>query len=376
MRVSDHAIRLLPLAPVHSLLAIDGPAAAAFNTIVEAVVEGGDGNLVTLALATGGTWVPNIGTLTLTGNAVDAETVTIGTTVYRWKNTLALAYDVKIGANAAASIVNLVAAINANGTAGTHYFAGTLVHPTARAYDGAGDTVVVHTNSNTILTAVGTLIATTETMTNASWGAATLADGTDGTNVTFVVTGNAIACTFAPDYSTVSDFEAAFAADATVAAIARIKTAGTTPLYVLLNGAGADVFSATAFAGGGSTASAYPTSLTNEAIGKKVPFPCDEAVYLIRSVAGSGTMTATVRLWGYFQALGRWYVLGTGSAQGVLNGGVAIGEISTSTNQIAQAEGMAGLRYCSSLYAEIVGALGGTATEIELHAVCRPPGGN
>lgn len=355
MSAADSCIRLLPLSlDTHALLAIDGPAAATFNTVVEAVEEGGDGNLVTLALAAGGTWVPNIGTLTLAGNAVEDETVTIGTTVYRWRDTLAQAYDVKIGANAAASIVNLVAAINANGTAGTHYFAGTLVHPTVRAIDGAGDTVVVQTKSDTTLTAVGTLIATTETMTQGSWGAATLADGTDGTNVAFTTTDNAVACVFSSGYTSVADFEEALAADEDASAILRVKTAGTTPHYRLV--VTDDDFTATALTGGGATTTAAPTYNDAEA-GRARPFYADEAVVTLRSVAGSGTMTVTPTIWGFQQSTQEWSALGT------LNGGTAIPEIAT--DRLSYTEILVGIgkftRFAASLPAP-----GGTATEIEL----------
>ena len=53
-------------------------------------------------------------TLTVSGNAVDDETVTIGSTVYRWKTVIAQAYDVAIGIDAATSLDNLKAAINAS----------------------------------------------------------------------------------------------------------------------------------------------------------------------------------------------------------------------------------------------------------------------
>lgn len=353
------ALRLLPVAGTRALLAIDGPASATFNTIIEASDRdlGADGNLITLALASGGTWVPNVGTLTLAGNAVEDETVTIGSTVYRWRDTLALAYDVKIGASASASIDNLIAAINANGTPGTHYFAGTLIHPSVRAFAGAGDTMVVHTNSNSILTAVGTLIATTETMTQGSWGATTLADGTDGTNVTFSVAGTAISCVFASGYTTVSDFEAALAANASVAALVRVKTAGTTPLYQLV--VTDDDFSATALSGGGATSSAAPT-LTDGTLGVAINGlgPCDQALVLLRSVAGSGTMTASLKLWGWHEELDQWYMIGS------LNGGSAVAE--TGTDSIQYAELVIGLRRFSRLYPQIV-TLGGTGTEVELY---------
>jgi hypothetical protein len=113
-----------------------------------------------------------------TTNVSDAETVTIGSTVYRFKDTLAQAFDVKIGASAAATLDNLKAAINASGTPGTEYFTGTTAHPTVNAT----------TNTNTEQTVVadtagtaGNSLATTETLTNGAWGAATLAGGINGT---------------------------------------------------------------------------------------------------------------------------------------------------------------------------------------------------
>lgn len=358
------SMRLLPPASTRALLAIDGPAAATFNTIIEAAddYEGPAGNAITLTTtATGGTWVPNVGTLTLAGNAVENETVTIGDTVYRWRDTLAQAYDVKIGASAALSIVNLVAAINANGTAGTHYFAGTLVHPTVRAYDGAGDTVVVHTNSNTILTAVGTLIATTETMTNGSWAAATLADGTDGVNVSFSVVGTAVTAIFATTYSTVSDFEAALAADEEASALIRVKTAGTTPLYVLATGT--DAFSATKLTGGGSTTVAAPT-LTDASLGVKFNALVDQALILVRNVDLVATQTKTMSpiLWGFVYSTpttGVWYQIGA------LNRGTAIAE--TSADAVNYAEVVSGLRGFGRLYCQLTVA--GTGTEGEVVAI-------
>lgn len=117
---------------------------------------------------------------TLTSNATnvtDGDTVTIGTTVYRFKDTMAAAYDVKRGATAADSLVNLKAAINLTGTVGTTYFAGTLIHPTVTA--GANRTTLVVT-AKAIGTA-GNAIATTETAVTLGFGNTTL---TGGTNVT------------------------------------------------------------------------------------------------------------------------------------------------------------------------------------------------
>lgn len=120
-------------------------------------------------------------------NNTEDETVTIGTTVYRWRDTLAQAYDVKLGASAAASLDNLKAAINASGTPGTEYFAGTLAHPNVIA------TTNTDTTQKVISTTIGTAdnaLATTETGAHTSWADTTLGGGT-GTSVTGVATADA-----------------------------------------------------------------------------------------------------------------------------------------------------------------------------------------
>jgi len=113
-----------------------------------------------------------------TNNAQD-ETITIGSTVYRWRNTLAQAYDVKIGVSAAASLDNLKAAINATGTPGTEYFAGTLAHPDVVADDNS-DTIqkiVARVPGSTVPNA----IATTEACAHLAWADTTLGGaGTSG----------------------------------------------------------------------------------------------------------------------------------------------------------------------------------------------------
>jgi hypothetical protein len=461
MARSNDAIRLLPLSlNTHALLAIDGPASATWNTIVEAVSEGGPGSLVTLAATADGTWVPNIGTFTISTNPTNAkaeldldtpsaaldtivqaklrgtggnsitiamaadsdpaggvtieevgnvitihvedgvstvldvetaitaestlievktagtaatvlagadafaatalaggttETVTIGTTVYTFVNAATTtAFDVEIGAASTNTLDNLIAAINLTAGAGTVYGSATTIHPTVRAFAGAGDTMVVHTKSNLTLTAVGTLIATTETCANCAWGAATLADGTDGTNVTFDVSGTAITCHFASGYSTVADFEEALAADVSASALLRVKTAGTTPLYLLV--VTDDDFAATALAGGAEASEAGPT-YNNASAGKARPFYADEALVLVSSETGSGTMTATVTLWGWSEVTSTWYVLGG------LNDGDAIAESSVS-NTIAHAEIVVGIGKFSRFAAEL--AVAGTATEVEV----------
>jgi hypothetical protein len=358
------AIRLLPTQGTLATLAIDGPAAASFNTIVRAKreYEGPAGNLITLALAAGGLWVPNIGTLTLVANPADTETCTIGAQVYTFQTVLTnVAGNVLIGASASATLDNLIAAINGAAGAGTTYAAATVEHTQVRAFAGAGDTMIVHTRP-TILTAVGTLIATTDGMANAGnvWGAATLADGTDGTNVAFSVTGTAISVVFSSGYTCVEDFEAALAAHAATSALIEVSTAGTTPLYQLV--VTDDDFTATALTGGGSTSSGVPTA-GSSTVGVAIPQLTDEAIILVRSIAGSGTMEATLRLWGYSPEVDQWYSIG------LLNGGSAIAEVDS--NYLAHAELVVGLRAFSRLYCEIE-SLGGTATEVEVYAHCVP----
>jgi hypothetical protein len=104
-------------------------------------------------------------TLTLAANPSNNDTLTVGAKTYRFRNTTAQANDVKIGASAAATITNLVAAIKANGTGdGTDYHTGTTANATVDAADGTGDTVTL-----TALTAgvAGNLIAVSETFTDA-----------------------------------------------------------------------------------------------------------------------------------------------------------------------------------------------------------------
>lgn len=121
-----------------------------------------------------GASVAATGVLTLTGNAVNGETVTIGGVVYTFVTALASAFDVLIGAAATNSIDNLIAAINGAAGEGSTYGTGTTAHPTVGAAAGVGDTMDV--TADTAGTA-GNSIATTETMTAGSWGASTLEGG-------------------------------------------------------------------------------------------------------------------------------------------------------------------------------------------------------
>lgn len=111
-----------------------------------------------------------------TADLSDGETLTIGTTVYRFKSTMLAAYDVQIGVNVATTLDNLKAAINATGTPGTEYFAGTLAHPTVTATTNGATTQVIEALS---VGTAGNSIATTSTAANYAWTSTVMAGGED-----------------------------------------------------------------------------------------------------------------------------------------------------------------------------------------------------
>ena len=118
------------------------------------------------------------GTLTWTANANNNETVVLGATTYTFKNILTgAANEVLIGAATADSINNLKAAINAEAGAGTLYGTGTVANASASC-----TSVTATTNVVAALSAgtAGNSIVSTETLTNGSWGGATLSGGAIG----------------------------------------------------------------------------------------------------------------------------------------------------------------------------------------------------
>jgi len=96
----------------------------------------------------------------------------------------------------------------------------------------------------------------------------------------------------------------------------------------------------------------------------------DKAELVVASTAGSGTMTATIRLWGYSAVAQDWFPLGVGTAsgKGVINGGSALEE--TGADAIAHIENIDGLENLERIHAEIV-SIGGTATAISAWLVAR-----
>lgn len=117
------------------------------------------------------------GTITTTDVFSDGETITINGVSYTMKTTLsspAQAFEVLIGASAAASLDNLKSAINDTGTEGTHYSVGTYAHPHVTATTNANDSQVVEARE--FGTAANEFF-TSETCANASWGATKMSGG-------------------------------------------------------------------------------------------------------------------------------------------------------------------------------------------------------
>lgn len=92
------------------------------------------------------------------GQPSDGDTVTVGTRVYTYKNTLAAANQVKIGATLAASIANLAAAINADVGEGTTYGTSTVRHEEAAA--DAPYQAITQTNTDGAAVVLGNLSGT------------------------------------------------------------------------------------------------------------------------------------------------------------------------------------------------------------------------
>ncbi len=160
--------------------------------IIDGIYNGSQANGV---LTSSGASAPAdyaVGTLTSDAtNVSDGETVVVGATggtsiTYRFKDTMAQAYDVKIGASASATLDNLKKAINASGTSGTEYYAGTLVNPDIIAYTKTATTLKVGFRT---LGTEGNAYTTTETSAHLSWGGATLATGVATTNATITIDG-------------------------------------------------------------------------------------------------------------------------------------------------------------------------------------------
>lgn len=118
-----------------------------------------------------------VGTLTFTGQPLDTETVVINWKVYTFQTVLTNSDGhVLIGGTTEDSIDNLVAAIMLGSGAGTKYAAATTILSSCTAINGAGTVLDVTAD---VLGTDGNALTTTETLTNGSWGGATLAGAVD-----------------------------------------------------------------------------------------------------------------------------------------------------------------------------------------------------
>lgn len=110
-------------------------------------------------------------------------------------------------------------------------------------------------------------------------------------------------------------------------------------------------------------------------------FGAQRGLLLIKNTAGSGTMTCSVKLWGYISAgsnpdvanpASGWYPLGTSttaSSKGLVNEASSMGE--TGADTIAHAEVIENLGAFDRIYGELA-AVAGTATAISAYLLTLP----
>lgn len=115
-------------------------------------------------------------TLELTANPLNTETVVVGSVTYTFRTAIVAANDVLIGLSTAASVVNLVNAINANATAsGVGFHEDTIVNPDAGAQLYTDDRMIAF---GLLTGTADNAVVTTTTVTGASWNFSTLHGGT------------------------------------------------------------------------------------------------------------------------------------------------------------------------------------------------------
>lgn len=167
----------------YGTLTVDGDLTAGDQVLIGTEAQGG----VTYTFVASLTGAKATGTITTTDVFADGETITINGVTYTMKATLSSptqAYEVLIGASAAASLDNLKLAINQGGTAyptavdnsgvGSTWSTGTVRHPHVTATTNANDSQVVEARE---FGTAAHLFDTVETCANASWGATKMSGG-------------------------------------------------------------------------------------------------------------------------------------------------------------------------------------------------------
>ncbi len=124
---------------------------------------------------------------TLTSDATNvtaADTVTIGSVTYTFRASVTTtANEVKIGADAAATLANLKHAVNADGTT-TVYGSLTVVNPTVGAGALTATTLILYAKTGGT---AGNSLTSTEASSHLSFGAATFASGAAATGISAVL---------------------------------------------------------------------------------------------------------------------------------------------------------------------------------------------
>ena len=97
----------------------------------------------------------------------------------------------------------------------------------------------------------------------------------------------------------------------------------------------------------------------------------DQVSCIVKSTAGSGTMSCSIKLYGYIAdaAIADWFPLGvhqTDSSRGLLNEGNSIGE--SESNKIRFAEAVSYIGHFDRVYAEVT-AIAGTSTAVSVFLV-------
>ena len=98
-----------------------------------------------------------------------------------------------------------------------------------------------------------------------------------------------------------------------------------------------------------------------------------QVAFVLKSVAGSATMTVSVKLWVYSNAVAEWVPYGTDATddnKGLLNEGNAIAELTAVANRLLHGELVNGLHNWDRVYAQVT-AIGGTDTAVDAWLVGR-----
>jgi hypothetical protein len=156
------------------------------GTLSSPTITGGSLSGTAMTTSTPVNAVASTGLVTLGTKPVDGDTVTINGIAYRFKDTMLVPFDVKIGASKEATATNLVSALTATSGSGTLWYAGTTANTYVTAtVDGSVlyqvDLVAVPAgaigNGYTLATTSGGRI----TVSNAKMGAGGQTAGVDGT---------------------------------------------------------------------------------------------------------------------------------------------------------------------------------------------------